>query len=334
MKDSASTILHESHRRAQGEPRVHLIRRVLLALLATLALSTVTAQADITINFFDKSIYMPGSEVLVKVSIKNTTPQAWRFKLADDKRLSLSFDVRSISNRALEPSDSWKRAMSSSTPVFYRELSIQPGEEYSFVENLAEYVAIAEPGAYVIECSLFPELSGRSEPRLAIRSNRLSLSVRPGAPSPSIAESFKTGTAEILKAEKIGPDEVVARTIRARQKGLWNEFFLYLDVESLLKANADKSRSYDRESDDGRRRMISAYKADLMDNIVDSDIVVIPSSFEIVETRYGTSNGKVVVIQKFAYEGFKMVKEYSYELERRDDVWYIVAYVVRNKGTE
>lgn len=313
---------------------MHLKSRVLSVLIATFALSVAAAQADISINFFDKRIYMPNSEVLVKVTIKNTTSAAWRFKLADDKRMSLEFDVRSISNRALEKSDSWKRAMSSSTPVFYRELSIQPGEEYSFVEDLADYVAISEPGAYVIECSLFPELSGRSEPGKAIRSNRLSLSVRPGAPTPSIAETFKTGTAEILKAERIGPDEVVSRTIRARQKGLWNEFFLYLDVESLLKANPDKSRSYDRESDDGRRRMISAYKADLMANIVDSDIVVIPSSFNIIETRYGESYGKVVVLAKFAYEGFKIIKEYTYELERRDDVWYIVAYVVVNKGTE
>jgi hypothetical protein len=39
-------------------------------------------------------------------------------------------------------------------------------------------------------------------------------------------------------------------------------------------------------------------------------------------------------MQKFDYDGFKMLKEYTYELERRDDIWFIVAYSVRNKGTE
>lgn len=313
---------------------MYLKNRVLTALLAALALSAASAQADISIGFFDKRIYVPGSEVLVKVTIRNGTPETWRFKLADDKRLSIAFDVRSLANRALEPSDSWKRAMSSSSPVFYRELSIQPGEEYSFVEDLADYAAITEPGAFVVVCTLHPELAGRDDPALAIRSNALSLSVRPGAPAPSVVDTFKTGTAEILKAERIGPDEVVSRTISARQKGRWNEFFLYLDVERLLMANADKSRSYGRESDDGRRRMISAYKADLMASVADTDIVMIPSSFEIVETRYGASYGKVVVMQKFDYDGFKMLKEYIYELERRDDVWYIVGYTVKNKGTE
>jgi len=308
--------------------------RVLTALIAVFALSAAAAQADISISFFDKRVYVPGSDVLVKVTIRNESPVAWRFKLADDKRLSVSFDVRSLSNRVLEPSDAWKRAMSSSLPVFYREVAIQPGEEYSFITNLADYAAIDEPGAFIVVCTLYPELSGKTEKDMVLRSNSLSLAVRPGAPAPSVAQSFRTGTAEILKAERIGPDEVVSRTVTARQKGRWNEFFLYLDVERLLKANADKSRSYDRESDDGRRRMLTAYRADLMSSLVDTDIVVIPSSFEIVETRYGTSYGTVVVMQKFDYDGFKMLKEYTYELERRDDIWFIVAYTVRNKGTE
>ena len=125
-----------------------------------------------------------------------------------------------------------------------------------------------------------------------------------------------------------------ARTIRARQKGNWNEFFLYLDIERLLKANVDKARAYDRESDDGRRRMLAAYKAELMKATTDVDIVVVPSSFSIRETRYGPSYGRVTTLQSFAYDGFSMIKEYTYELERRDDIWYIVSYTVLNKGTE
>lgn len=308
--------------------------RILTALLALFVLSAAGAQAGVSISFFDKRVYVPGSDVLVRVTIKNDAPASYRLKLADDKRLSVNFDVRSIANRALEPSDAWKRAMSSSAPALYREVAIQPGEEFSFVANLADYVAIVDPGAFIVVCTLFPELSTRPDPGLTLKSNTLSLSVRPGAPAPSVAEAFKAGTAEILKAERISPDEVVSRTIRARQKGQWNEFFLYLDVESLLKANPDKKRSYDRESDDGRRRMLSAYRADMMESVVDSNIVVIPSSFNILETRYGASYGTVIVLQRFDYDGFRMLKEYSYELEKRDDIWYIVAYTVRNKGTE
>lgn len=309
-------------------------RTILAAIIAATVCTMATAQAELSIAFFDKRMYVPGVEIPVKISIRNDSPKAWRFKLADEKRLSVSLDVRTMSNRTLEASDSWKRAMAASSPAFYRELALQPGEEYSFVEDLRNFVAILEPGTYVISCRLWPELGSLSGSAPSIRSNTLNLSVRPGSPAPGASEVFRTGTAEILRAERIGPDEVVGRTIRSRQKNLWNEFFLYLDLERLLRNNQDKRRSYDRESDDGRRRMLETYRTDLMKSVVDADIAVIPTSFEITETRYGPLYGFVTVIQKFAYDGFSMIKEYTYELERQDDIWYIVSYVVRNKGTE
>ncbi|MFH2112891.1 MAG: hypothetical protein ABIJ86_00120 [Spirochaetota bacterium] len=309
-------------------------RTILAAIIAATVCTMATAQAELSITFFDKRIYVPGVEIPVEVSIRNDTPQAWRFKLADEKRLSVGFDVRTLGNRPLEASDSWKRAMASSSPAFYRELALQPGEEYSFVEDLRNFVSIPEPGTYVVSCTMWPELGSLSDSAPFIRSNALTLSVRPGSPAPGSTEIYRTGTAEILRAERISPDEVVGRTIRARQKNLWNEFFLYLDLERLLRNNQDKLRSYDRESDDGRRRLLETYRTDLMQSVVDADIVVIPTSFVITETRYGPLYGSVTVIQKFAYDGFSMIKEYTYELEKQDDIWYIVSYVVRNKGTE
>lgn len=313
---------------------MYVRRTILVAIIAATVCTMATAQAELSIAFFDKRIFVPGMEIPIKISIRNDTSQTWRFKLADEKRLSVAFDVRSLSNRPLERSDSWKRAMASSSPMFYRELALQPGEEYSFVEDLRNFVSVSEPGTYVVRCTLWPELGSLSGSAPFIQSNSLSLSVRPGLPVPGATAVYRAGTADILRAERIAPDEVVSRTIRARQKNLWNEFFLYLDLERLLRNNQDKRRSYDRESDDGRRRMLETYRNELMQRVVDIDIVVIPSSFEITETRYGPRFGTVTVIQKFAYDGFSMIKEYTYELEKQDDIWFIVSYTVRNKGTE
>lgn len=323
--------------------------RYLTAMLATVSVLSVAAQtavhttsqttvqsaaqAELSIQLFDRQVYVPGSPVYVKVTVRNETTLPWRFKLADEKRLSVAFDIRTIANRTVAASDAYKRAIASSLPVFYRELSVEPGEEYSFVQDLRDFADLSQPGSYVVSCSLYPELAGRGT-KPPVTSNTLSLAIRPGAMTPAVAELYKEDTATILRAESIGPDEVVSRTIEARQKSRWNEFFLYLDVERLLEANPDKKRSYVRESDDGRRRMLEAYRTDLMANIVDSDIVVIPSSFSVMETRYGPTYGTVVVRQKFDYDGFRMVKDYTYELERRNDVWYIVGYTVINKGTE
>ncbi|MBU0934559.1 MAG: hypothetical protein KKI09_03080 [Spirochaetes bacterium] len=302
-------------------------------ILLGLLLSAVHAQPRVTIQFHDKTLYSTSSDIMVRVSIFNDSTEVYRFRLADERRLSLNLEARTLSNRQLPASNTWLRTMAANTPAYYRELSLLPGEEYSFIENVHDYVAINEAGTYLLHCVFSPELVGRPQQE-GLRSNVLTLSVRPGSPTPSAAEQFIAGTTEILRAQRIPPDEVIRRTITARQKSHWNEFFLYLDLEAMLRNSAERRRVYDRESDDGRRRMLSEFKTELMQGVVDTDIVVVPSSFEIVETRYGMLYGTVDVLQKFAYDGFFMVKQYIYELEKRDDIWNIVAYTVINKGSE
>jgi hypothetical protein len=68
--------------------------------------------------------------------------------------------------------------------------------------------------------------------------------------------------------------------------------------------------------------------------VVDGDIVTVPVDFQVLETRYQESKGSVRVLQKFDYRSFRLLKEYVYELLRRDGIWRIVGYTVLNKGTE
>jgi hypothetical protein len=184
-----------------------------------------------------------------------------------------------------------------------------------------------------VKASFFPELAS-SAAAAPIASNLLTLSVRPSPGLPPASESIRAVTGEALKAQALPPDEVVRRTVIARQKGQWNEFFLYIDLESMLSRDQDRKRQYDSESDEGRRRMIDRYRADLRTSVVDNDIVVQPYFFDILETRYTESRGFVSVLEKFQSGQLRMVKEYTYELQRRDEVWYIVDYAVFNKGTE
>jgi hypothetical protein len=294
---------------------------------------------DVTIRFYDKRLYYPDSEIPVKVTISNRTAQTYRFKLAEDRVYSLSFEARSPSNRALDAADDYKRSLAATRPVFYREMAVEPGEEYSFVENLARYVKVGEAGSYTVRASFWPELVQAAPgaprgPSYPILSNILILSVRPSLGLPPASDLVSPDTGDLLRPQAIPPDEVVARTIIARQRSKWTEFFLYLDMESLITRDETRKRAYDRESDEGRRRLLERYKADLQSAVVDIDIVTIPASFEILETRYAANHGLVRVIERFEYRTFTMVKEYDYELVRRDDIWYIEGYTVLNKGTE
>jgi hypothetical protein len=310
-------------------------RSISAAALAVFLLAGTHAAADVklSIRFFDKRIYFPGGEIPLMVTISNESDATYRFKLADDRVYSLSFEARTPTNRLLDLSDEFKISMSQSKPVFYRELAIKPGEEYSFREALERFVRVDQPGNYSVRATFYPELAASSAAQ-PISSNILSLSVRPSPGLPPASEVIQSITGEVLKAEALPPDEVVRRTIVARQKSLWNDFFLYLDLEALLSRDQDRKRQYDAESDEGRRAMLEHYRADLQTDIVDNDIVVQPYYFELLETRYTDAKGFVSVLEKFQSGQLHVVKEYTYELERREGVWYIVDYTVFNKGTE
>jgi hypothetical protein len=187
---------------------------------------------------------------------------------------------------------------------------------------------------YIVRAEFFPELvNGGASPVLA--SDQLMLSVRPSAAGMEAAQAaIDEETGEILRRENLPPDEVVDYTLSARQRGQWNQFFLYLDVESLLRANPARERRYLRLSEEERRREVEEFRQQLQQETVEDTINVIPDSYEIVRTSYTPTEGRVVAVLRFRYDNFTEIKEYTYFLRRENDYWEIYDYSVTNVGTE
>ncbi len=313
-----------------------LKKRVLLCAVVAFAFIGPFANAqgvDLSIRFFDAEVYFPDSEIRVKLTLRNDSAEPYRFRLAEDRVFNVEFDVRTLSNRELDASQEFINARTSNQRLFYRELSLQPGEEYGFVESLDDYIAVTEPGVYVVTATFYPELiDGNGE---AIASERLMLSVRPRAETAeqTMQERIDAETAEILEREGIPPDEVVRRTIRARQRSQWNRFFLYLDVESLLRSNPAREREYLRLSEEERQEELDDFRAQLRSDTIDEEISAIPSTFEIQQTTYTSTEGEVIADLRFREEGFTAIRRYTYFLRRDDQAWEIYDYTVTNVGT-
>jgi hypothetical protein len=122
--------------------------------------------------------------------------------------------------------------------------------------------------------------------------------------------------------------------IRARQESQWERFFLYLDLESMLSRDALQRRKWQAENEEGRRRMVAQYRKDLQSSVIDGDISVIPTTFEIQRTVYNNLEATVVVLQRFVLPNYTELRRYTYSLERRDNYWIIVNYSVEGLGTE
>lgn len=282
-------------------------------------------------------MYYPGNResnpVLVHISIKNNSTETKRFKLADDRMFSIDFDVITIKNQTLPQSENLIKKRTTNRTVYFREIALDNGEEYSFTENLKDYIDIKDPAVYYADLKFYPELY--KSKYISLDSNRLTLEVRP---SPSAAASsilpVTDNTSELLKPEDISPDKVVERTIIARQKSLWDQYFLYMDIEAMLQRNAVAKRKYNAVSADERARLLKNYKADLMQSRIDNDIVAVPESFEIEKTLYSRTEGTVTVTEWFKYPNFREKKSYVYKVRQREGIWQIYDYVVTNLGTE
>ena len=292
---------------------------------------------DVSIAFYNRTIYYPGAAddnpVYVHVTVTNTGSSTMHFKVADDRMFSIDFRAFTVKNTQLEETEKLMRKRTTNQTVYFRNISLEPGESYSFVENLKDFLEVKEPSVYYIELDFYPELLRNQTNHL--NSNRLTLEVRPSpAAAASSTIAVQADTAAVLQTETISPDKVVEQTIIARQKSLWDQYFLYMDLEEMLKRDSARKRRYNRVSADEREEMLRAFRADLMQNRIDFDIVAIPFEFEIDTTTYSQTEGTVTVIEKFRNNTFVEKKKYTYYVRQRDGIWQIYDYTVDNLGTE
>jgi hypothetical protein len=304
----------------------------LLAVLMSFAFGA-EEESGFTIRFFDKKIYFLGDPIQVEAAISNDTTETMRFNIADNRFFSVDFDVRTTTNLALGHARQFTTERNSDQPVFFRDVTLAPGEKYSIVVDLTAYASIADAGLYVVEGRFFPAL-WRGKDSQVLKSNKLTLNVRPPVLTGELRAAIEAETGALIAREPLAPDLVVAYTIQARQRSQWDKFFLYLDLPSLLRKNPDKDQIWRRSSQEAQAAMIEQFKQQLMASKINQDINVIPSSFEIQKTSYSPSEGTVQVLERFKYVDFTELKRYTYHLKKTDRYWIIDDYEIKNLGTE
>jgi hypothetical protein len=312
--------------------------RVRTLVVTTLVLVAVAAAAsepvDIQIRLFDKQIYYldrPG-EIRLKVTVVNRGAQPYRFRLADDRVYNLDFEVKSLSNIQLQHSTDFTKGRSRNQPVFFRDIELQPGEEYAFDVTLDSFVKLDQTGVLTLQAFFYPDLF-RGAASAKVASNTVAVHVRPAVMTEKEQQLIERDTNQTLTRQPIPPDEVVDFAIRARQQSLMQRFLLYLDVPTLMLASPEWKRRYDRLDEPGRRALAAQYQQELLKSAVDQDINVVPTEFTILNTQYTPVRATVVAELKFKYRDYTEVKEYTYQLSRRDKVWMIVGYEVANVRT-
>ena len=288
---------------------------------------------EFTIRFYDKKIYFLGDPIMVEATVTNTSADQLTFNVADNRVFSLDFDVRTPTNMPMEHAREFITERNSDQPVFFRPVTLQPGEKYSFVVDLTRFSAFTGAGLTIVQGLFYPEL-WRSTTSTVVKSNRLTLDLKPPVVTEEMRSVVEAQTGALIARQPLPPDQVVSYAVSARQKSQWDKFFLYLDLESLLRKSPDKDAAWRKSSQQQEQAMIGQFRQQLMAARIANDINVIPSSFQIQKTSYTDTQATVQVVEKFAYTGYTELKQYTYYLKKQDESWIIYDYEIKNLGTE
>jgi hypothetical protein len=332
---------------------VNQIKRIIILLallvgilLVATAASSPAAGGDVgfSIRYFDKKVYHISDDaddpIYVLMTISNNGPATYRFKLAEERSFSVDFDVRTLKNRPVELSDRLIERRNQKQQIFFREITIETGESFSFVENIRDYAALREPGSFIVQAKIFPELfrpenaglngSDSVPSALPILSNRLSLNLRPpqlrGPDGIPVIMDDETNMP--LVREKLSPDKVVEYFLTARQNNEWEKFFLYLDLEALYTREAGRRRQWQRESAESRQAILGRFRREIQSGSTDRDFSYVPVQFTIEKTEYDAREAQVGVTEQFKPGDFYERMRYTYKLRRKDEYWFIVDYTV------
>ncbi len=289
--------------------------------------------ATFAIRYSEQKVYFLGDSIMIELNVQNNTPDTVRFLVADNRYFNLDFDVRTTTNLPVAHARDFTMGRNSDQPVLYREVTLRPGENYSTVEDLTRYINFTDAGLYVVQAMFYPQLF-RGPGSTVMQSNRMTLNLKPPVIGAEERARVEAQTGALIARAPLPPDEVVSSTITARQKSQWEKFFLYIDLEALLRRNPDRDRAFRRATETAQRQMMDQFRQQLMQARIEQDIGIIPSSFEVQKTSYDASQATVEVLEKFKYPDYTELKQYTYLLKKQDRYWIIYDYEIKNLGTE
>ncbi|AHH10808.1 hypothetical protein bcCo53_000624 [Borrelia coriaceae] len=289
---------------------------------------------DFKIKCFNQSIYRVNSNVSIEVSLSNLSDDLLTLEIGDVNTFGFDFDVTDTTNIKVKRSLEYVKDRAKNVAIPVRTLSLRPNEKFSVVMSLKQFVQFDKDGVYFVKGLFFPNIS---DPQKYVESNVITLFLKPKMDDVA-AEKFDFSNLasnreiqSVLKREGLSPDKVVEYLFSALRLGEREKFFLYIDIESLILNDQNKSYLYKQELKSGSNSMLEEYK-DYLWNNNNSNITRIPSKFSIVETTYTDSIGKVVSDVYFEDGHFYIAKRYTFFLKKYDYYWIIYDYTVQNTG--
>ncbi len=290
---------------------------------------------SVTISHTNPRIYYKNDDIFVDINIKNITTNQIITLISQDRKYSFDLNLITLNNQRIGYRPEYIISFHRVQPIFNTELRLGPNEGYTVTVKLNDFYDLNTTGQFYLSAIYYPFLKRdvQGTPTEGIRSTEIPLNIRPRGFQEDFVVTNTTVTQETtdLLAERRSPPDVVQFTLDARINNEWNKFFLYLDIEELIKSNYIFRDRYIRSDSEVKQELIREYKNYLQQSTVD-DISFLPHHYKIARAEYSPleGRGQVDVIVYFKHLDFTQQVFYTYFLHKKGERWLIYNYESMN----
>ncbi len=280
-------------------------------------------------------IYKEGDNIYLNVVLLNKSGTVQSSYISEDKRHSFDFSIVTTRNQEIEYKKEYITYFYRVQNIYMSKITLMEEEGYLYKILLNDYYDLNMTGQFYITGYYYPNLKTNNDRSNAIKSNQLVINIREknfdDRHFVNTVEIDDTNGTPVETLKKIPPDEVVDYMLSARMKRNWDRYFLYMDMNELIKTNTIFGRDFNKKNLEQQRELIKNYKDYLKkDNI--NDINFLPHKFDIVKTTYSQSEAKVDVIVQFKTLDFIEQRYYTFFLHKNGEYWFVYSYEVMDMG--
>jgi len=291
----------------------------------------------VKIELGNPKIYKEGDNIYLNVILLNKTNSVQSTYIAEDKKYSFDFSIVTTKNQEIRYRKEYVTHFNRVQNIYMSKISLMEEEGYIYKILLNDYYDLNMTGQFYVTGYFYPNLKVNDDRSNAIKSNQLVINIR----EKNFDDRYYANTVEVDDTngspvetlKKIPPDEVVDYMLSARMKRNWDKYFLYMNMDELIKTNNIFGRDFGKKNLEQQRELIKNYKEYLKkDNI--NDINFLPHKFDIVKTTYSQTEAKVEVLVQFKSLDYIEQKYYTFFLRRNGEYWSVYSYEVMDMGVK
>lgn len=320
-----------------GINKVKKLQFVIYVLLLLMLSSTFIVGQDInesfdfeTLNYtidVDKNIFAVGEPIAINNTIKNSGSEVIGIEVFDTSILSFDYILYTLNGRILEKSMNFyekkERAIENADDP--RKEILFPDEQYGIDILLNGYYEELEPGRYILEPVFYP-LTNIGESYPSISGKKIQIQI---VPIPYEAGAVSEESPTENEYEPLSPYDTIDFILNSRLMGDDEGFFAYFDLSRVINLYNDWNDRFEQVPKSKRDELLEEFKYYLIENF-EPDMF----DYEVVRSFREENDATVVADIYKGSENITYTSRYIFQLEKRNDYWIVVEYLIQNLGRE